>query len=416
MDGNSPSQRLILRFLLFAIFLFSLSAAPLDRQINQKSGELKASLQKERTLTQKLETLGGEINRQQQKIGSLNEEIKEAVRKITQNESELLARKMALETLEGNRVKVKRQKDELLSQILEVIAQDAAFVMILNEHQAQDPEDLILEESFKVLSEEIKKRLLDLTFGLAQLNKESEQITTDMEHLARYIAQEQERHKKLSEMRQTKKRLISSLDQEVKNYDSELKRIIKERESLKSILKELNITKEREAEKARRLKEEQLRARSKGKAEQEALQVRQIASSYHDVSTVKYHGSKTIPPLDRYKIEQKFGPYYDPVYKIKVFNESVIFNTKERDAKVYSVLDGKVVFAKETPMLKRVVIIEHKGSIHTIYAHLDKIAPTIKPGTVVKKGYTIGRIDSKLMFEVTQKEHHIDPLELITVK
>ena len=405
-----------MRLLLLVASISLLLAAPLDREINQKSGELKASIQKERTITQKLETLGGEINRQQQKIGSLDEEIKEAVKKIAQNEGELSAHKRTFETLERNRIKIERQKDELLAQILEVIAQDAAFVMILNEHQAQNPEDLILEESFKVLSVEIKKRLSDLTLGLAQLSKQSEQISADMTHLAKYIAQEQERHKKLSEMRQTKKRLISSLDQEIKNYDSELKRIVRERESLKNILKELNITKEREAEKARRLKEEQLRAQSKTQAEREALQVRQIASSYHDVSTVKYHGSKTIPPLDRYRIEQKFGPYYDPVYKIKVFNESVVFNPKERDAKVYSVLDGKVVFAKETPMLKRVVIIEHKGSIHTIYAQLDKIAPTIKPGTIVKKGYTIGRVDSRLKFEVTQKEHHIDPLEFITVK
>ena len=62
------------------------------------------------------------------------------------------------------------------------------------------------------------------------------------------------------------------------------------------------------------------------------------------------------------------------------------------------------------------VIIEHKDNMHTIYAQLDKIAPTIKPGRAVKKGYTIGRVDNALKFEVTLKDKHIDPLELINTK
>lgn len=141
--------------------------------------------------------------------------------------------------------------------------------------------------------------------------------------------------------------------------------------------------------------------------------MRQVASSYHNINTTKYKGAKTIAPLDDFTIEKRFGPYYDPVYKMKVFNESITLVPKGDD-KVKSVLDGKVVFAKDTPILKRVVIIEHKNNIHTIYAQLDKIAPTIKPGSTVKKGYTIGRVENVLKFEVTLKDKHIDPLELIT--
>ncbi|MDE5591847.1 MAG: M23 family metallopeptidase, partial [Helicobacter sp.] len=67
-------------------------------------------------------------------------------------------------------------------------------------------------------------------------------------------------------------------------------------------------------------------------------------------------------------------------------------------------------------ILKHVIIIEHKNNMHTIYAQLDKIAPTIKPGSTVKKGYTIGRAENILKFEVTLKDKHIDPLELIMIK
>ena len=67
-------------------------------------------------------------------------------------------------------------------------------------------------------------------------------------------------------------------------------------------------------------------------------------------------------------------------------------------------------------MLDRVIIIAHKDGIHTIYAHLSQIAPTIKVGSSVSKGYTIGKISNDLTFEVTQKNYHINPLELISLK
>ena len=117
--------------------------------------------------------------------------------------------------------------------------------------------------------------------------------------------------------------------------------------------------------------------------------------------------------LSDYFVEQKFGPYFDPVYKLKVFNESVILVSNVRNATVRSIFDGKVVYAKEVPILKKIIIIEHKNEMHTIYSQLDKIAPTIRPGRKIQKGYIIGRVDQKLGFEITKKDKHIDPLEVI---
>ena len=79
-------------------------------------------------------------------------------------------------------------------------------------------------------------------------------------------------------------------------------------------------------------------------------------------------------------------------------------------------LSGKVVFAKQTPLLDNVVIIENSNGIHTIYAHLSQIAPTIKVGQKVQQGYVIGRVARDLTFEVTQKSYHIDPLQMISLK
>jgi murein DD-endopeptidase MepM/ murein hydrolase activator NlpD len=75
---------------------------------------------------------------------------------------------------------------------------------------------------------------------------------------------------------------------------------------------------------------------------------------------------------------------------------------------------GKVVYAKENAgVLGNVVIIKHKGNLHTIYSHLDRISPTIKKGKWIKKGYVVGRIKEQLNFQVTRDNNYINPLELI---
>ncbi|MGP1449548.1 MAG: murein hydrolase activator EnvC family protein [Wolinella sp.] len=402
--------------LAFATFCHGES---IHTQIKEKNSELKSNIQKERKISQKLETLGDEVNKRNQKIVALDKDISLANENIAKNEGEFREREKELLRLEKNLSDIERDKKEIERQILEAVAQDVSFVMVLNQHQPKSAEELIFEEVFKTLSSEMKKRVDSLGVKQAGLLRESEAIKGSIVNIKKFISAENQKRARLDEMRKKQKEHVASLDKEMKNYDAELKLVVQERDSLKELLKQLNITKEEEEDKerqeAQRRKESQKQATADGKSG-ESLNVRQMASSYQNVRTVKYVGEKTIPPLEKYEIARRFGPYFDPVYKMKVFNESVIFSALSSDTKVRSVLDGRVVFAKEMPVLKRVVIIEHKNGLHTIYAHLDKIAPTIKPGISVKKGYTIGRIDTQLMFEVTQKDSHINPLELITAK
>ena len=143
--------------------------------------------------------------------------------------------------------------------------------------------------------------------------------------------------------------------------------------------------------------------------------MRQIASSYRPVNTTKYSGTKTIAPLKDYKIASKYGQYIDPVYNMKVFNEFITFSVN-KNSSVLSVLDGKIVFAKDTAFAKKMVIIEHKNGIHTIYSYLDSIPNYIKVGNAIKKGDVLAYVNDKLNFEVTQKDKHINPSDLIKIK
>jgi len=105
----------------------------------------------------------------------------------------------------------------------------------------------------------------------------------------------------------------------------------------------------------------------------------------------------------------------DPVYKIKIFNESITLQAPHTDAKVKNIMNGKVVFAGKSSMLGKVVVVAHSGKMHTVYAGLSKIAPNIKTGRKIKRGYVVGKVKSKLMFQATKNSKHINPLKLIRI-
>ena len=93
-----------------------------------------------------------------------------------------------------------------------------------------------------------------------------------------------------------------------------------------------------------------------------------------------------------------------------------ILKSKNEDAQVYNIMDGKVIYAQEMSGLKKVVVIEHANAMHTIYSMLDKIAPTLRPGFIVKQGDVIGRVNDRLNLEIVQAGKHINPIEVIATK
>ena len=70
---------------------------------------------------------------------------------------------------------------------------------------------------------------------------------------------------------------------------------------------------------------------------------------------------------------------------------------------------------KNAGMLDNVVIIQHENGIHTIYSHLDDIAPTLVVGKWVQKGSVVGRVNETLSFQVTKDSAHIDPKDLFKI-
>ncbi len=124
---------------------------------------------------------------------------------------------------------------------------------------------------------------------------------------------------------------------------------------------------------------------------------------------------KTISPIKDGILTKDFGTYTDETYNLKIFNESITIQAPKVNSSVQNVLDGKVVFAGESKMLGNVVVVAHHEKMHTVYANLSEIASPIAVGTNIKKGYTMGKVEETLIFQVTKDSKHVNPLDLITL-
>jgi len=308
---------------------------------------------------------------------------------------------------------LKTQQNDIEQELVFVIAQSVTLSVILEEEYAVDEDSLmefeILQEMLRASKEKANK-LNKLYFSNS---KDIDVLDKQTKSLKSAINTIDLKRKKLISTQKSNKKSLKKLELAKSSYKKELKILIGKQNLLKKTLAKLNIIKIDEIKKAKEDKERKLAFENKKILENDNLpEVKKLGSSYQAVKTKKYRGKKTIAPLDSYTISKKYGTYTDPIYGIKIFNESISLKPKIENAKVKTVFNGKVIYANKTAVLDNIVIIEHKNGLHTIYANLSQISPNIKKGKKIKKGYSIGRVKDELIFEVTQKSYHINPIRL----
>ncbi|EAH5886683.1 peptidase M23 [Campylobacter upsaliensis] len=393
-------MRKLFLFSLFSLLLFA-------NGIAEKTKDLKENERIQQQLSKKLEDLAQDILSGEKNLKNLSEQINTLSFQTSKLEANIKVQNKELSTLNNQNKELLRIKSLMESKLISLMAKDFAYDLPIPEGYIEGEESFMAFELLgsldKVLSEEISKLSKDYEGVNLLIENKQKQIEQIRLNLKNYNEQ-------LKELQSLKNRQIKEINQQKTDrqiYAKKLDNLKAQQEELRATLDELKIIDKKEQ--VKKQKEETSKLANNNQ------KIRQIGSSYQGSSVKRYTGKKTIAPLDSFTIKQKFGNYVDPIYNIKIFNENVVLRSKKADATVKSVLDGRVVFAKNTTMLQRVVIIEHNDGIHTIYAHLDKIAPNIKVGKRVKKGAVVGRIKDDLTFEVTQKNFHINPLELISL-
>ncbi|GAA8143900.1 M23 family metallopeptidase [Helicobacter pylori] len=373
------------------------------KDIQHKETLLKKTHEEKNQLNSRLSSLGEAIRSKEFQKAEMERQMIALKKSLEKNRNESLAQEKVLTNYRKSLDHLQKQRSFLQKRVFDTLLEDFLFSQALKRQNLASSNDVILQVAFENLHQSTLSKMSQLSQEEKDLNAQALKVKSSIQKISSVIDEQKTREATLKSLQTEQNKLILSMQKDYAIYNQRLTLLEKERQNLNALLKRLNIIKQnRENEERVSLKKSS-----------QALEVKQVASSYQNINTTSYNGPKTIAPLNDYEVVQKFGPYIDPVYNLKIFSESVTLVSKTPNALVRNVLDGKIVFAKEINMLKKVVIIEHKNGIRTIYSQLDKIAPTIKSGMHIQKGYVLGRIEQRLGFEVTMKEKHINPLELI---
>jgi murein DD-endopeptidase MepM/ murein hydrolase activator NlpD len=392
---------------------FALSSslfAAIEDKIESTKGNLQQQKAKEKKLSQKLDQIARDITEEESKLKLINQDILKTKQKIRNENRKTKVKNGELRKIENLYNDLVKREQNVNKKLTDTLSKAISLEMITGGATKDDTtssfyekslDNIVMQTLYTSYSDILKSKFSKTKKRYIKLQKNIEIVKSELDKIKHKLKNLHVEIKKYDSLKALKKKSLKSLDIQRSAYLKKLNRIKKEQNILGSTLKKLNITK---------VKKDKTIIHSTSTS---GTSVRQIGSSYQTAKIVKYRGPKTIAPLENYTISQKFGTYTDPIYKMKIFNESVILRSNSKNVRVKNVLDGKVIYADKTSMLENVVIVKNRDNIHTIFAHLSKIAPTIKVGKKVPKGYILGRISKELTFEVTQNEKHINPMRLI---
>ena len=423
-------QRLLMIFRAFLLILAvcaTLFAAGTTANKTQSTKQnLKTKVEQEKRLNKKLDELAKSILSGEENVKTTAEQISALSVQVKELESSAKAADASLNTLIAQNKDLVAEQKRIEASLLAIISKRFAYDLIVPKNYIESEESIISAEILNSLTKDSQNQVNKIAKDYSKTINSIKSQTDKINAIKLDLAEFRSKQDKLIALQTKQKKDLAQLKSDKDSYEKELSAIQADQEELRKTLEKLAIiAKNEEEEKARAQQKAKLEEAKKAKNNEKLASqsqktakndVRQVGSSYQMSQVKRYTGAKTIAPLEKFTLKQAFGDYTDPIYKIKIFNESVVLRSALSDAVVKNVLDGKVVFAKETSLLQKVVIVENKDGIHTIYAHLSKIAPTIKVGSRLKKGYVIGRVERDLTFEVTQKNYHINPMELIASK
>ncbi len=367
---------------LILSFIFGANSA-----IEIKQAKLKETNRRYKKLNRKLSQIAKDILSAKRELKRLNKKLKSLERKISKSQKiydDLNRKKLKVdEKLEVLSKEIRKKQDKFIS----LIADKFSIALVLEELKQPTPKSIMLQEAYKIYAKENSKRLESLKKEIDKLKQKEEQYIKKQEELKKEIEVYQKDRDDYLAKKRRQEELLAQLDFDKNIYKKRFDEIKMSRLKLQEELRKLNIIKNsKEDEKVRSSKRRRAR----------------------------YRGKKTLSPLPNSKLIKRYGVYTDPVYNFKIFNKSITLKAPYRGAKVVSVLPGEVVFAEDGgKMLGKVVIIEHKNNMHTIYAKISRLAPGIKIGKKVFRGTVIGKVNSTLIFEVTKNNRHINPLKLI---
>ena len=386
-------------FVVLLCTLAVLAGADIERKITQSQKRLTLTTKKIQGVNLRLSKLARQIRQYQSELKAIDTKLQNLNILLKKASKEYQEKLRAYEKTKNSIETLSQKENTLRQQLILLIAKVFSKSLLLTSINTPTEEDIFKEEILKALQKYEHSRL-------QRVSKEyTDTVTTLQQKKKRLIVLEKEidtllkNKATLKRLKIVKSQKMKKLLQDKQKYNKELQKLIEQRQALSKTLAKLNILKEQKIAK----KSKKVHVKSYGE------------KSYGRLKTLRYRGAKTIAPLEHFVVMKKYGVYKDPIYNIEIPNENVELRPIKANAKVRNIFNGRVILAKWTPHLKNVVIVKATNGLYLIYANLDKIAPYIKKGRRIKKGYTIGRVNNKLIFEITKNNAHINPLDVIRI-
>jgi len=449
---------------LYFLLAFSLvyGASSTTKKISTSKKTLSKVEKKQKQTTRRLDKIAKDIKATEKEIAYLEKKIDELGRDKNETEAAYHRLKKELKSSETELAKTSKELEQKRKKFISLLSERFSVIFAMEKAHEPTRKSIIDQEVYKAYKKQNAKMLEQLKRDIKKLKRKKDDTKYRRNKTKNQLARIIKKRKSYAEKKEQKEKLLKRLAADEEKYTAQLQKIVDKQNALRATLAKLNILRKQEVEEARKraaarkeaLRKEKERKRklrlAKAKAQEkerrakealkraktkearekarlaakqaaaekkkiakESQKVRNINSSYKKEAVYKYRGGKTISPIAGAKLVKKFGTYVDPIYKIKIFNESITLQAPSSPAKVKNVLNGKVVFAGKSSMLGKVVVVAHGGKMHTVYAGLSKIAPTIHVGSRIKKGYVVGKVKHKLVFQATKNSKHINPLKLI---
>ena len=406
-------MRAVLFIFLFTCISTLFAATDIDKKINKTSSKLHSYTKNYSRLNAKMAQTAKAIIKQKAELEKQTIYLNKLEKELSLKEGSHSENIKQLALLKKSQAQLKKKQQKLEEELIFVIAQTVSLSVVLEEEYPENEEAIMEFEVLKAMLKTSKEKAKVLSKKFFENEKNINLVSLHVSSLEVAIATIDQKRKELIRAKNANKKALKKLTLAKASYKKELKNLLKRQNALKKTLSRLNIIK---IDEIKRAKEERARKlafeKQKIQLNKNLPKVKKHGSSYQAIKTIRYRGRKTIAPLNSYTIIKKYGTYTDPIYGIKIFNESISLKPKQPNAKVKTVFNGKVIYAAKTAVLDNVVIVEHKKGLHTIYANLSQIAPNIKKGKKIARGATIGRVKDELVFEVTQKTKHINPIRL----
>jgi septal ring factor EnvC (AmiA/AmiB activator) len=418
-----------------------LQASQTVKKIEESQKTLQSTEAKKKRMSRQLNKLAASIKNTEKELAKLQKMLDRLEKKKREGESKYAATLQRIEGLDRQIASLDRNIRTRHQEFIRLLTDQFSTIVAMRQMNRRSERGVILEEFYERYKEANDRELNKLKGSIDRSRKNKQKLMLERAALKRSIAKTVALRDLYRIKKEKSKKLLAKLAKEEKQYRKKLQEIISRQNALRQTLAKLNILRkeeveaakrreaERKAELARRAKElEQMRAakaqeRAQARAEGRKVdytaptlkeeKVKQVGSSYQKERVARYRGPRTISPLKGARLVKRFGTYVDPIYKIKIFNDSITLRAPYSDANVRNVLNGKVVYVGKNPMLGKVVIVQHGNGLHTVYAGLSKISPLIKTGSRIRKGTAVGKVRKKLIFQATQNSKLINPTRLI---